>query len=49
MDKCTLCKGFHVAIYSSRSHQWGGRSVVKKWLRDDAHVELLRIVEHNIE
>lgn len=24
---------FNVAIYSSRSHQWGGRRAMKRWLR----------------
>ena len=25
--------GFEVAIFSSRSHQWGGRRAMKRWLR----------------
>lgn len=26
---------FRVAIFSSRSHQWGGRRAMRRWLRDE--------------
>ena len=30
----TALESFTVAIYSSRSHQWGGRRAMKRWLKD---------------
>ena len=36
---------FKVAIYSSRSHQWGGRRAMKRWLRHNVALELDRIVK----
>lgn len=39
-------KNFQVAIYSSRSHQWGGRRAMKKWLRHHAVREMNLAVEY---
>jgi len=30
----TALEHFTVAVHSSRSHQWGGRRAMKRWLRD---------------
>jgi len=38
-------KNFRVAIYSSRSHQWGGRRAMKRWLRLYASVEIEKAVD----
>ena len=36
---------FDVAIYSSRSHQWGGRRAMRRWMNEQASIEILRIAD----
>ena len=38
-------ESFRVAVFSSRSHAWGGRRAMKWWLRTHAGAEILRLVE----
>lgn len=33
---CRVLANFDIAIYSSRSHHWGGRMAMKRWLREHA-------------